>query len=119
MTIDGYTIQRGDFGYYVRDWYGDVVVETATEEEAIEYVKDIKKEISRSVTTDLYKQFDLYTKYMPRKCYLEKRIATTSYTAFMNIVQSFEKKKKCSIDYSSEIRDGETFYIVNKIIDNQ
>ena len=109
-----------NYGCVVIDENNNIILTLATEDEAIEWIKDNENSYKQEekITISLYEQFVYYCKNLPGKCFLDRKLATTNEKVFKKFINSFEKVKNAKVIVETENHGGEYFYIVEEVVEN-
>lgn len=119
IPYNDYDIQITGSGCLVRNASGEAVFEAATEEEAMEFIDDIKEEYREEQikpnTLTPYEKFEAYSKRCPGRCYIEGKLASCYEQAMTRIAKSFEKTTGYVVIISSEYHGGELFAVIEDV----
>ena len=119
IPYNDYDIQITGSSCLVRNTSGAVVFEAATEEDAMDFIDDIKEvyreEQIKPNTLTPYEKFEAYSKRCPGRCYLEGKLASCYEQAMSRIAKSFEKTTSYRVIISSEYHGGELFAVIEDV----
>ena len=120
VQYDNYDIQTVEYGCIIRDSSGKYIASTPTEDEAIEYVKDLTDNIKEKPSIDWYRRFEVYCKNLPGKCYPDgDKMATTNGRALTRYIESFTAATNTKIVTRVCYIGGEYFHFVESVEANE
>ena len=116
MQYGDYEIQQVSSGFIVRDSKGNFIIETPTDDEAIEYIDELMEdqEIKR-LEWDWYKKFDQYSKRLKDKFYIDGLICSYNEKALKSIAKSFEESNKVTVEICTEYIEGDYVFQVKDV----
>ena len=110
-----YITQVTSDGCIIRDDEGQFILEVPTEEEANEWIRDNESRESNYSPIDLYRQFEIYCKKMPGRCFIDGLMANSNEKVLFKFMKAFENSRGVEILVHSDYIDGELFYFVDEV----